>query len=138
LFNAAGPYITGRMFGVAKFNLSTRQFDFTPIGPSPATLAGLQISPDGKTAYTVATHETLGNKRCEFWRFDMTTSALQAKSEFSCKTRFSFGMSNDGQKLYIYGASYDLEVYDAKTLQHEKTYDLQNDVTGGGIVVAGL
>jgi hypothetical protein len=135
LFNAVGPYISNKVFGVAKFDLSTRQFIFSPIGPSPATLAGLQVAPDGKEAFTVATHETLGNKRCEFWRFNMTTNAVQAKSEFSCKSRFSFGMSGNGQKLYIYGASYDIEVYDAKTLRYEKTWDLENDVTGAGLIV---
>jgi hypothetical protein len=135
LFNAVGPFIANKMFGIARFDLSTRQFDFTPIGPSPATLAGLQVSPDGKEAYTVATHETLGNKRCEFWRFDMATNAVQAKSEFECKSRFSFGMSGNGQKLYIYGASFDIEIYDAKTLKFEKVLDLQNDVTGAGLIV---
>ena len=39
------------------------------------------------------------------------------------------------QKLYIYGAGFDIEVYDAATLQHEKTWDLQTDVTYAGIAV---
>ena len=46
-----------------------------------------------------------------------------------------FGISADGKKLYIYGAGFDIEVYDAATLKYEKTWDLNNDVTYAGIVV---
>ncbi|MBH1991619.1 MAG: hypothetical protein I8H86_01895 [Sphingomonadaceae bacterium] len=134
LFNATDPYIHNKMFGMARFDLATRQFDFTPIGPAPEAMAGLEVTPDGKEAYTVVTNGKLGNKRCEFWRFDMTTNAVLAKSEFPCRSRFRLGMSMDGAKLYIYGASYDVEVYDSKTLKHEVTWDLGYDTTGAGMV----
>lgn len=137
LFNAQDPYIHAKMFGVARFDLTSRQFDFTPIGPAPDAMAGLQLSPDGKTAYTVVTNGKLGNKRCEFWRFDMTTNAVLDKAEFQCRSRFRFGLSGDGAKLYIYGASYDIEVYDARTLKRERTWDLGADTTGAGMVIAG-
>ncbi len=134
LFNASDPYIHSKTFGVARFDLNSRRFDFTPIGPAPAAMAGLQVTPDGKEAYTVVTNGTLGNKRCEFWRFDLTTNAVLDKAEFPCRSRFRLGMSLDGRKLYIYGASYDIEVYDARTLKHETTWDLGNDSTGAGMV----
>jgi hypothetical protein len=44
-------------------------------------------------------------------------------------------MSGDGKKLYIYGAGFEIEVYDAATLKYEKTWDLGNDVTGNLIVL---
>lgn len=53
------------MFGVARFDLNTRQFEFKPIGPAPAAIAGLQVTPDGRHGYTVVTIGTLRNKR---WR----------------------------------------------------------------------
>ncbi|MDE0945697.1 MAG: hypothetical protein OSA39_02465 [Sphingobium sp.] len=134
LFNAADPYVHNKMFGMARFDLSTRQFDFTPIGPAPEAMAGLQVTPDGKHAYTVVTDGKLGNKRCEFWHMDMATNAVVDKAEFPCRSRFRLGMSTDGAKLYIYGASYDLEIYDAKTLKHETTLDLGYDTTGAGMV----
>lgn len=137
LFNAADPYIHNKIFGVARFDLTTRAFDFTPIGPAPDAMAGLQLSPDGNTAYTVVTNGKLGNKRCEFWRFDMKTNAVLDKAEFQCRSRFRFGLSGDGTKLYVYGASYDIEVYDAATLKREKTWDLGADTTGAGMVIAG-
>lgn len=136
LFNAADPYVRNKVFGVGRFDLTTRRFDFTPIGPVPTAMAGLQVSPDGKDGYTVVTNGTLGNKRCEFWHFDMATTKLLEKAEFHCRSRFQFGMSRDGSKLYIYGASYDVEVYDAKTLKHERTWDLGNDSTGAGMIIA--
>jgi DNA-binding beta-propeller fold protein YncE len=134
LFTAADPYIHNKTFGVARFDLASRAFSFTPIGPAPEAMAGLQVTPDGKEAYTVVANGKLGNKRCEFWRFDMTTNAVLDKAEFPCRSRFQFGMSGDGRKLYIYGASYDIEVYDAKSLKHETTWDLGNDTTGAGMI----
>lgn len=134
LFNAADPYIHNKMFGVARFDLNSRQFAFTPIGPAPAAMAGLELTPDGKQAYTVVTNGTLGAKRCEFWHIDMASNAVVDKAEFPCRSRFRFGMSMDGAKLYIYGASYDIEVYDARTLKLEATWDLGNDTTGAGMV----
>ncbi|MDE8653579.1 YncE family protein [Novosphingobium album (ex Liu et al. 2023)] len=135
LFNATDPYVHNKVFGVARFNLNDRRFDFTPIGPAPETMAGLQVTPDGKEAYTVVTTGKYGNKRCEFWRFDLATNAVLDKAEFPCRSRFRFGLSGDGAKLYIYGASYDIEVYDARTLKREKTWDLGQDTTGAGMVV---
>jgi len=134
-FNAADPYVHNKVFGVGRFDLASRQVTFKPIGPAPATMTGLQVAPNKKDAYVVATNGTLGNKRCEFWHFNLETNEINNRREFDCKSRFSFGISGDGDKLYIYGASFDLEVYDADTLELEETWDLENDVTGAGMVV---
>ena len=135
LFNATDPYIHNKVFGIARLDLATRQFNFTPIGPAPDSMAGLEVTPDGKEGYTVVTTHKLGNKRCEFWRLDLGTNKVLATQEFPCRSRFQFGMSGDGNKLYIYGASYNIEVYDAKTLKLEKDWDLGNDATMAGMVI---
>ena len=57
------------------------------------------------------------------------------KNEFPCRPRFSFGMSSTGKELYIYGAGFQVEVYDAATLQLKQVTDLGNDVTMAGFVV---
>ena len=135
LFNSADPIVHNRVFGIARFDLTSRQTNFTPIGPAPQGMAGLQVAPDKKNAYTVVTTGTLGNKRCEFWAFDLGTNHITQTMELPCRSRFSFGMGGDGQKLYIYGAGYEIEVFDAKTLKYERTWDLNNDVTGAGMIV---
>jgi DNA-binding beta-propeller fold protein YncE len=135
VFNSADPIVHNRVFGLARLDLATRHVDYDPIGPAPAGMAGLQVTPDKKSAYTVVANGANGNKRCEFWRFDLTSDRLAQKAEVPCRTRFSFGMSSNGQKLYIYGAGFEIEVYDAATLQLEKTWDLNNDVTYAGIAV---
>jgi len=135
LFNASDPYIHNKVFGIARLNLASREFTFAPIGPAPSALSGLEVTPDGKDGYTVVTSGTLGNKRCEFWHFDLATNKVLDKAEFQCRSRFTFGMSGDGTKLYIYGASFDIEVYDAKTLKYEKKWDLGNDATMAGMVI---
>ena len=135
IFNSSDPIIHNRVFGIGRFDLATRQMDFTPIGPSPSSMAGLQVTADKKDAFTVVSTGDHGNKRCEFWHFDLATNKIASKAEFSCRTRFSFGMSGDSKKLYIYGANFEIEVYDAATLKYEKTWDLNNDITMAGLVI---
>jgi len=134
VFNADDPYVHNHVFGIAHFDLATRAVQFTPIGPAPTAMTGLQVTPDKKDAFTVVSNGTHGNKRCEFWHFDLSTDKVVDRSEFPCKSRFSFGMSGNGKKLYIYGASFEIEVYDAATLKYERTWDLNNDITGAGLV----
>jgi DNA-binding beta-propeller fold protein YncE len=135
LFNSADPIVHNRVFGIARFDLTTRQVYFAPIGPAPAGMAGLQVAPDKKHAYTVIANGQQGNKRCEFWAFDLGTNQITQRAEVPCRSRFSFGASGNGQKLYFYGAGFEIEVYDAMTLKYERTWDLNNDVTGAGMVV---
>jgi hypothetical protein len=135
LFNSADPIVHNRVFGIARFDLSSREVNFTAIGPAPSGMAGLQITPDKQKAYTVITNGNLGNKRCEFWTFDLPTNHLAQTAEVQCRSRFNFGMSGDGKKLYIYGAGFEIEVYDAATLKYERTWDLNNDVTMAGMIV---
>lgn len=135
LFNASDPYIHNKIFGLGRFNLVSGKFDFTPIGPIPTAMSGLEITPDGKDGYAVITNGQFGNKRCEIWRFAMATTTLVDKAEFHCRSRFTFGMSGDGAKLYVYGASYDIEVYDSKTLKLDRTWDLGADATMAGMLI---
>jgi DNA-binding beta-propeller fold protein YncE len=135
LFNSSDPIVHNRVFGLARLDLTTKQIDFTPIGPAPAGMSGIEVTPDKKWAYTVVSNGSNSNKRCEFWAFDLTSDKIKQTAEVPCRTRFTLGISTDGKKLYIYGAGFDIEVYDAATLKYEKTWDLNNDVTYAGIVV---
>ncbi len=134
IFNYSDPIVHNRVFGLAHFDLNTRKFDFTAIGPAPVAMTNLRITPDKKEGYLVSTNGTQGNKRCEFWAVDLTNSKLGRTGEVPCRTRFSFGLSTNGKKLYIYGAGFEIEVYDAVTFKHEATWDLGNDMTGGGLL----
>lgn len=135
IFFSSDPLVHNRVFGLGRFDLGTREVSFNPIGPAPAGMAGLEVTPDRKAAYTVVSTGIHGTKRCEFWAFDLTNDHVTQRAEVPCRTRFTLGISADGKKLYIYGAGFDIEVYDAATLKYEKTWDLNNDVTYAGIVV---
>ena len=134
LFFSEDPYVHNKVFGVARFDLSARTFTFDPIGPAPDQLAGLEVTPDGKEGYTVVVNGELGNQRCEFWHFDLSTNMALDQEEFPCRRRFYFSMSRDSEKLYIYGAGYDIAVYDAETMKFEGEWELQNDITMAGIL----
>ncbi len=135
VFNAQDPVVHRNLFGIAHFDLNSRQFQFTEIGPAPTGMIGLQVSPDRKTGYSVVVNGEHGNRRCEFWAFDIARNQRTMTSEFPCRPRFSFGISSDGKHLYVYGAGFEIEVWDAATLKLEHVMDLQNDVTMGGIIV---
>jgi DNA-binding beta-propeller fold protein YncE len=137
LFNSSDPVIHKQIFGIARFDLDKRTFHFTPIGPSVPGMQGLHITPDRKTGYTVTTSGTPGNKRSEFWVIDVPTGKVIRTQEFDGRARYTFGMSSTGKDLYIYGAGYDIEVYDPATLKLRSTIDLQADQTTGMIVVPG-
>lgn len=135
LAQSSDEYIHNRLFGIARFDLARRTYSFSPIGPAPNGMSGLQVAPDKKNAYTIISTGIHGNKRCEFWAFDLASNQRTRTEEVPCRTRFSFGISGDGKKLYIYGAGFEIEVYDAATLKHEKTWNLNNDVTGSFVVL---
>ncbi|SPE42531.1 conserved exported hypothetical protein [Candidatus Sulfopaludibacter sp. SbA3] len=135
LFNYSDPIVHNRVFGLARFDLNTRKFEFTPIGPSPAGLGGLYVTPDKKMGYTMSQNGVGGNRRCEFWGLDLTTTKLARTAEVPCRSRYSFGISSNGKKLYIYGAGFEIEVYDAVTFQREATWDLGHDMTGAMVVL---
>ena len=135
LFNAEDSIVHRRSFGIARFDLNSREFKFTEIGPVPAGMMGMQVAPDRKTGYSVVSNGEHGNRRCEFWAFDLTANRRTATAEFPCRPRFTFGISSDGRHLYLYGAGFEIEVWNAATLKLESTIDLHNDVTMGGIVV---
>src|SRR5215471_16485288 len=135
VFNSTDPIVHARLFGIGRFDLDTRKMDFTAIGPAPQGMSGLHVAPDKKSAYTIISNGMHGNKRCEMWAFDLGNNHLTKTVEVPCRTRFSFGMSADGKKLYIYGAGFEIEVFDAATLKYERTWDLNNDTTMAGMVV---
>jgi len=129
LFNAADPVVHRMVFGIARVDLSRRDFDFTPVGPAAKGMVALRVTPDGKTGYTVVVDDgPPGNRRSEFWVFDMSTRKLAKRVEFAGRATFNFGMSSNGKQLYVYSGPA-LDVYDAATLQLQKVIDVNADMT---------
>jgi hypothetical protein len=137
VFNTADNIIHRRVFGIGTVDLSNLSFDFTPIAPAPGagTMTPLFLTPDRKTGYTVSITGDPGNRRCEFWAFDILSRKLIRSREFDGRTRFSFGLSADGTKLLIYGAGYQITVYDAATFEQRSDVDVPGDMTTNLIVL---
>jgi len=136
VFNSQDPVVHRNIFGIARFDLIKRTFDFTPVGPSTTGMMGLHVTPDHKKGYTVAFNGQGGTRRCEFWEFDLASNKLARKQEFDGRARFSLAISSSGKELYILGAGYDVEVYDADTLRLKDTIDLHADTTSWIVVPA--
>lgn len=134
VFNAADPYIHNKVFGIARFDLTSREFKFTPIGPAPDSMSGLQVTPDGKQGYTVAETGKLGPSAASSGTSTSPPTPHWKSRSFPCRSRYYFGMSRDGKKLYIYGAGFEISVFDAATLKHEQDWALGNDITMAGIL----
>jgi WD40 repeat protein len=137
VFNTADAIIHRRVFGIGTVDLSNLSFDFTPIAPAlgTGTIMPLFLTPDRKTGYTVAITGDPGNRRCEFWAFDIPSRKLIRSREFNGRTRFSFALSADGTKLLIYGAGYQITVYDAGTFEQRSDVDVPGDMTTNFIVL---
>jgi hypothetical protein len=124
------------VFGIAKIDLATLAFDFTPVAPATTlSMTPLLLTPDHQIGYTIAINGAPGNRRCEFWAFDMKTRKIINKKEFQGRNRFSFGLSADGAKILIYGAGYEIDVYDAKTFEFRNNVILPGDMTSNIIVM---
>lgn len=136
VFSAADPYVHREVLGIGEVDLANLSFTFSPVAPSAAgDFLPLFLTPDRKIGYTVAFHGGTGNERCEFWAFDMSTRRLIRRREFDGRTRFYFGLSADGTKIFIYGAGYQIEVYDAGTFELRTTVEVPGDVTTNMIVL---
>ena len=136
VFSAADPYVHREVLGIGEVDLANLSFTFSPVAPSAAgDFLPLFLTPDRKIGYTVAFHGGTGNERCEFWAFDMSTRRLIRKREFDGRTRFYFGLSADGTKIFIYGAGYQIELYDAGTFELRATVEVPGDVTTNMIVL---
>jgi hypothetical protein len=48
-FQFQRPIVRRSIFGIARFDLTRRSFQFTPIGPSTGGMMGLHVTPDRKT-----------------------------------------------------------------------------------------
>jgi DNA-binding beta-propeller fold protein YncE len=135
VFNATDSIVRRRIFGIARLDLTTRQLDFTPVGPATTGMAGLRLTPDRKIGYTVAFMGSGATRRTEFWVFDIPTRKLVKKLEFESRTRFSFALSGNGKQLYIYSAGPTIEIYDAETLKLQRIITFDGDSTTGLLVV---
>lgn len=130
VFSSSDPYVHREVFGIGVIDLAKLSFDFSPVGPmNTGNIMPLYLTPDRKTGYTVAINGDPGNRRCEFWAFDMATRKLIRKREFDGRTRFYFGVSADGSKLLIYGAGYEVDVYDAHTFEFRSNVAAPGDMT---------
>jgi hypothetical protein len=141
LFQTEDPYVHRAIFGIGKFNLNTRTFEFTPIGTTVpwkgegGGMSNIRLSEDRKSGYAVASFGENGDKTCQFWSFDIPSKTLKAREDFACNSRFYFSSSYDGKDLLIFGAGFQIFVYDAATLKLKKTINLGNDVTMSGMIV---
>jgi hypothetical protein len=136
VFSSSDPYVHREVFGIGVVDLSKTSFEFSPVAPVDAgDILPLFLTADRKVGYTVAINGDPGNRRTEFWAFDMPTKKRIRKREFNGRNRFFFGASADGTKLFIYGAGYDVEVYDAQTFELRNTVEVPGDITTNMIVL---
>ncbi len=135
IFETSDPYVHRRIFGIAEVDLASMSYDLTPVGPAEANMLPMMTTPDRKLGYTVAIYGTHGDRVTEFWVFDMATKKIINRRQFLGRTRLNFGMTADGTKLMIYNAGFEIELYDAKSLELLKTINLEGDTTSNLVVM---
>ncbi len=128
VFVSVDPIVHKGTLGLASMDMNTRKVDYKPIGVELPML-GFLVAPDGRHGYSVMYTGASGNRVTEWWAWDLVEHKVTKKVPFEARTTFNFGMSGDGNKLYVYGAGSTLEIYDAQTLKSEKLLYLNRDLT---------
>src|SRR5713101_6425083 len=129
IFNTSDPVQNRRIMGIARVNLSGKNVDFWPIGPSRPV--GFSLAPDRKKAYGLLSE--IGHY--EFWTFDLEHHKLGAKTEFPGRPRMALRTSSNGKVLYIYQAGNTIDLYEASTYKYLRTITLDADTTTELLVV---
>jgi len=135
VFTSVDPIVHKGTLGLATLNLMTRELSYTPIGPS-LPMVGFLVSPDRKLGYSVMFNYAGGNRRTEWWVWDLQTHQVVKTQPFESRPTFRFGISSDGKKLYLYGSGSTLEIFDASTLTSLKLIYLNRDITTNLVTLA--
>jgi hypothetical protein len=123
IFNTSDPVQNRRIMGIARVNLSGKNVDFWPIGPSRPV--SFSLAPDRKKAYGLM--QEIGHY--EFWTFDLEHHKLGTKTEFPGRPRMALRTSSNGKVLYIYQAGNTIDLYEASTYKYLRTITLDADMT---------
>ena len=142
LFVTSDPFVHREIYGIGMFNLNTREMTFSPLGTiipgmgsGEGGMSNLRLTPDRKTGYAVAISGIHGDKACQFWSLDIPSRTVKAREDFPCNSRFTFSNSYNGNDLLIFGAGFEIQVYDASTMKLRKTVNLGVDVTMSGMII---
>jgi hypothetical protein len=135
LFTAVDPVVHKGTLGLATLDLNTRKSTFTPIGIELPSL-GFLISPDHTRGYSIMFDGVGGNRKTEFWVWDLANRKVVKKAPFEARPTLRFGLSGDGKKIYLYGAGSSFEVFDGDTLQSRKLIFLNKDTTTNLVTLA--
>jgi hypothetical protein len=128
IFVSVDPVVHKGTLGVATMDMTTRKVDYKPIGVQ-LPMIGFLIAPGGKVGYSVMYAGAGANRTTEWWAWDLVNHKVTKKEPLESRSTFSFGMSGDGSKLYLYGSGPSVEVFNAATLKSEKFIDLKKDLT---------
>ena len=135
LFTSVDPVVHKGTLGLATLDLNTRKSSFTPIGVDLPSL-GFLVTPDQKKGYSIMFDGVGGNRKTEFWVWDLATHQVVKKAPFEARPTLRFGLSGDGKKIYLYGAGSSFEVFDGDTLRSRKLIFLNKDTTTNLITLA--
>jgi hypothetical protein len=128
LFVSVDPIVHKGTLGLASLDMTTRKVTYTPIG-ADLPMIGFMVAPGKRLAYSVMYTGAAGNRTTEWWTWDLQTHRVINRAPLESRTTFSFGISGDGTKLYLYGSGSTLEIFNAQTLKSEKLLFLNKDLT---------
>jgi DNA-binding beta-propeller fold protein YncE len=128
LFVSVDPIVHKGTLGLASLDMTTRKVTYTPIG-ADLPMIGFMVAPGKRLAYSVMYTGAAGNRTTEWWTWDLQKHRVINRAPLEARTTFSFGISGDGTKLYLYGSGSTLEIFNAQTLKSEKLLFLNKDLT---------
>jgi hypothetical protein len=135
IFTSEDPVVHKGTLGLLTLDLNTRKSSFAPIGVALPSL-GFLIAPDHVRGYSIMFDGTGGNRKTEFWVWDVPNHKVVKKSPFEARPTLRFALSGDGKKIYLYGAGSSFEVFDGDTLKSRKLIFLNKDTTTNLVTLA--
>ncbi|HUF46418.1 MAG TPA: hypothetical protein VMM93_01320 [Vicinamibacterales bacterium] len=123
LFTMQDPLQGRRIMGIGRIDLARKKIDFHPIGPARGL--SFAVSPDHKRGYGL--FQDIGEY--ELWTFDLEQYKLLSRTRFAGRPRMALRVSSDNRQLYIYQAGHTIDVYDAATFRHQRTIEIDGDMT---------
>lgn len=135
LFTAVDPVVHKGTLGLVTLDLNSRKSTFTPIGFEQPSL-GFMVSPDHTRGYSIMFDGVGGNRKTEFWVWDLASHKIINKAPFEARPTLKFALSGDGKKIYLYGAGSSFEVFDGQTLKSRKLIFLNKDTTTNLVTLA--
>ncbi len=126
-YNTQDPFLKKSLWGVVRLDLSTKAIDAFELGPA-LEVSTFALSPDGRYGFAGLS---------DFAVVDIEKRRVIARKEGfeRGRTNMVIIVSADGKKLYVTGVGNAIDIYDAESLEKERSIFVGADITSPALAL---